>query len=439
MKICEVFIGSLITVIAQLYIWFRLSNKKIGDLSSKVYLFLVLLAIVMTINYLYINKFFRIIIIVGCMILFVYKVLKRPIKNSIIMVLYSELLAVISEVIFISAISYIGNYDINSLEKYSFGKLLTNVVIAVLSIIIFNIVDKIKFLQDKVSIISNYPKRKLILISILYIFIVNFFIMQSYYKITLGFLLILNAFNIVIFTFIIIQIMNEYSNNVAIKNKYDILMSKSIDYENIIDSQRMENHENKNDLYVLKTMIPSSNKEAHEQLDLMINEYENREIEYQQNKDLYQKTLRIPSVGLGGLFYQKLLYIENNNIEYSLRVSKNINKDSLNDLDKYERRNLCKIIGVYLDNAIQEVEKIDNKKIRIDLKLDKKVFQISISNSLGKILEIEKINDKGYSTKGKKHGYGLSLVNDILKESKKITSETSITGSIFKQTVKIKI
>ncbi len=439
MKICEVFIGSLITVIAQLYIWFRLSNKKIGDLSSKVYLFLVLLAIVMTINYLYINKFFRIIIIVGCMILFVYKVLKRPIKNSIIMVLYSELLAVISEVIFISAISYIGNYDINSLEKYSFGKLLTNVVIAVLSIIIFNIVDKIKFLQDKVSIISNYPKRKLILISILYIFIVNFFIMQSYYKITLGFLLILNAFNIVIFTFIIIQIMNEYSNNVAIKNKYDILMSKSIDYENIIDSQRMENHENKNDLYVLKTMIPSSNKEAHEQLDLMINEYENREIEYQQNKDLYQKTLRIPSGGLRGLFYQKLLYIENNNIEYSLRVSKNINKDSLNDLDKYERRNLCKIIGVYLDNAIQEVEKIDNKKIRIDLKLDKKVFQISISNSLGKILEIEKINDKGYSTKGKKHGYGLSLVNDILKESKKITSETSITGSIFKQTVKIKI
>jgi two-component system sensor histidine kinase AgrC len=233
--------------------------------------------------------------------------------------------------------------------------------------------------------------------------------------------------------------MNEYSNNVAIKNKYDILMSKSIDYENIIDSQRMENHENKNDLYVLKTMIPSSNKEAHEQLDLMINEYENREIEYQQNKDLYQKTLRIPSGGLRGLFYQKLLYIENNNIEYSLRVSKNINKDSLNDLDKYERRNLCKIIGVYLDNAIQEVEKIDNKKIRIDLKLDKKVFQISISNSLGKILEIEKINDKGYSTKGKKHGYGLSLVNDILKESKKITSETSITGSIFKQTVKIKI
>jgi two-component system sensor histidine kinase AgrC len=233
--------------------------------------------------------------------------------------------------------------------------------------------------------------------------------------------------------------MNEYSNNVAIKNKYDILMSKSIDYENIIDSQRMENHENKNDLYVLKTMIPSRNKEAHEQLDLMINEYENREIEYQQNKDLYQKTLRIPSGGLRGLFYQKLLYIENNNIEYSLRVSKNINKDSLNDLNKYERRNLCKIIGVYLDNAIQEVEKIDNKKIRIDLKLDKKVFQISISNSLGKILEIEKINDKGYSTKGKKHGYGLSLVNDILKESKKITSETSITGSIFKQTVKIKI
>ena len=86
--------------------------------------------------------------------------------------------------------------------------------------------------------------------------------MQSYYKITLGFLLILNAFTLVIFTFIIIQIMNEYSNNAAIKNKYDILMSKSIDYENIIDSQRMENHENKNDLYVLKTMIPSRNKEA---------------------------------------------------------------------------------------------------------------------------------------------------------------------------------
>ena len=51
---------------------------------------------------------------------------------------------------------------------------------------------------------------------------------------------------------------------------------------------------------------------------------------------------------------------------------------------------------------------------------------------------IEKIYEKGYSTKGKNHGYGLPLVKNILENSDIFSSETTTCNGIYTQKLNIK-
>ena len=66
-----------------------------------------------------------------------------------------------------------------------------------------------------------------------------------------------------------------------------------------------------------------------------------------------EKTLRIPSGGLRGLFSNKLSVMEELKINYDLRIGKGINAKTLKNLDYQDRRDFGKVVGIYLDNAIK--------------------------------------------------------------------------------------
>ena len=50
---------------------------------------------------------------------------------------------------------------------------------------------------------------------------------------------------------------------------------------------------------------------------------------------------------------------------------------------------------------------------------------------------IVELYKKGYSIKGKKHGYGLVIVKDILKRNKHITLTSEINNNVFTQYLNI--
>ena len=64
---------------------------------------------------------------------------------------------------------------------------------------------------------------------------------------------------------------------------------------------------------------------------------------------------------------------------------------------------------------------------------------IDISNNYKGVIEFEKMSNKGYTTKGKGHGYGLSLVNDIIKADNNLKHEMKINKEMFTQRLKIKM
>ena len=70
--------------------------------------------------------------------------------------------------------------------------------------------------------------------------------------------------------------------------------------------------------------------------------------------------------------------------------------------------------------------------------MEENYLNIEVSNNYNKPIEIEKIYDQGYTTKGKGHGYGLSLVKKIVNRNNIFENKISIDKTIFTQILIIK-
>ena len=64
-------------------------------------------------------------------------------------------------------------------------------------------------------------------------------------------------------------------------------------------------------------------------------------------------------------------------------------------------------------------------------------MNIEISNSYNNIIDINKLDKRGYTSKGKQHGYGLSLVKEIINNNSLLSNEKRISKDIFTQVLKI--
>ena len=76
--------------------------------------------------------------------------------------------------------------------------------------------------------------------------------------------------------------------------------------------------------------------------------------------------------------------------------------------------------------------------ILISLYADDNNLVIEISNKFDGDIDISRIDDAGFTTKGNGHGYGLSLVKKILSETDSFINERNITKDVFKQIIKVK-
>ena len=253
-----------------------------------------------------------------------------------------------------------------------------------------------------------------------------------YFKLNTYYIFFINIVLIVIYSYVIIKNLETSSRNEVIKTENESLMDSLHQYEDMVDRQRVDNHENKNQLLIIKNMIKKNDKDVVKYIETIVKD------QMEDDEALYTRVMTIPSGGLQGIIYQKMLVMKDEHIKFSLDVGRGVREIELNKLSMDDNYRLCKIVGVFLDNAIEESRKIDDKCIMISLFVDEGDLVIEVSNKFEGKIDVDKLDEFGYTTKGDGHGYGLSLVKKILSETDTFANERSIKRNVFKQIIKIK-
>jgi two-component system sensor histidine kinase AgrC len=239
---------------------------------------------------------------------------------------------------------------------------------------------------------------------------------------------------IVMLICILLYLFKQKIENEKISKKYDELLDVMKSYESDIEEQRTLRHETKNEFATIKCKLQDKedNKTIIEYIDSVIGEKEKA------GSTKYSKFKYLPSNGLKGFFYYKFIEAEKKGINVSINISKQIENSFLKDIETKDFKDLARIIGVYLDNAIEVSSTSEDKKLGIEMYLIKEKIEIIITNTFNNEINLDKIGKESFSTKGKHRGHGLLLVNKILSENNMFEAKNEIRGNIYIQSLKIK-
>lgn len=219
-----------------------------------------------------------------------------------------------------------------------------------------------------------------------------------------------------------------YKNN-QLMTEYDNLLTFIKKYEAEIDKQRTLRHETKNQFLIIKSKIIDKENDSAiiDYIDELLND--DRKVKHSE----YAKLKYLPSNGIRGLFYFKLALAQDKGININVTISDKMENSFLKDMDASNFNQIGKILGVYLDNAIESADLAKEKTIEVEVYEEEDAAVFIISNSYN-----PSINKIGRSSKGVGHGYGLLLAKSIIKNNKKLMAETQASEDHYIKKLTIK-
>lgn len=132
-----------------------------------------------------------------------------------------------------------------------------------------------------------------------------------------------------------------------------------------------------------------------------------------------------------GLLLRKLEEMQKEEIDCELEVLCPFYKTRLRNTD------LCRCLGILIDNAMEEVRGKEKPKIHIMISSQKGYTTFRIQNLLYSTIDFHKIWIQGYSTKGNNRGIGLASYKKILERYDNIIPLTTIRDGYFIQELKV--
>ena len=429
----NLFFGSLILSISEVYVWSKFYNERIKYKSILLYISIIVLALSGVINSLYVNGFFRIIISTSFMLLCNWIIFRKKINDLVVITIYGQIILTFADIFFtLFWIIFFGK-DALFVRNNFFSTFFPNLFVSIIYVVISNIKFFKSFYLKVLKLTEKVNFKKIILFCLLLVFSINFLMAVVYYDINSRYVFLINSLLLVVYSFIVYRTLSEKNINMVVTAENKSLMESLHQYEDMVDRQRVDNHENKNQLLIIKNMIKKNDQDVIKYIDTVVKD------EKEDDEALYTKVKSIPSGGLQGIIYQKMLSMKDNRILFSLDVSRDVRHIELEKMNMEDNYKLCKIVGVLLDNAIEESLKIEDRRIMISLYVDDDMLIIDISNRFDGKIDLDKIDEEGYTTKGDGHGYGLSLVKKLVSESDCFINERKVNKDVFKQIIKFKL
>ena len=371
-------------------------------------------------------------------IIYLYIISKKKYQSIVI--------AAFINIIFAVSDSIAGFFAIN-VFKLNYHKLIMNLniyFIVGLSMVLFSyIISKVagvilnEFLV-KDNNLNDYLKENVLIINYMIVAIIVIIINLVVYK----YILIRIDRNIIFLTMILLvvilisSIILLYFSNKSIKIKleqkhkneeYQQLKEYTSMLENTENSLRRFKHDYLNILNTLGSYIESEDIIGLKQF------YKNEVLPESNkiiNKNKYLFSLQhIKIIPLKGLISSKIINANSNNIKTKIEILEDICSVSMGIID------ICRVIGILIDNAIEGAELTDDKNIHIAIVKNECATIFVIKNSCTRDTpKVYEIYQKDFSTKGDGRGIGLKTVRNIIDNKySNIVLNTKIKNLVFKQ------
>lgn len=428
MEIVDSIAGIAIMNYAQAFSWHSLEERKIDYRNYKLYIVLFASIIFLMMIVSLAELFFKIVCTTMISITLSYYLMHCDIKRTILMSIMTQIIIMISETGLAVFLSFLG-VDINALVNLKFGGFAFNASVSII-VILFSMIGFFPKLYrvilkrtDKIN--SEY----FIAFSLAIILIANILAANVYQKIDFKFLLIFNTCITILYFVVIIHSFSNKNNYLKVYDKYNTTLSSLKQYEDILNRYRISSHENKNQLLTVRNMIKNKEKNIPEYIDAII------ENKLKDDEKLMQQSTIIPAGGLRGLIYSKMLLMNSKNIDFDLSIDKGMRTMELISLGEQTLLDICTIMGVFLDNAIEAVDELEEKFIDLEMNVESKKLYISVTNNFEGVIDLDHISDKGFSSKGGSHGYGLSLVKELVDFNDLLQNKRTISHDEFTQTL----
>jgi two-component system sensor histidine kinase AgrC len=141
---------------------------------------------------------------------------------------------------------------------------------------------------------------------------------------------------------------------------------------------------------------------------------------------------RIKVYAVFGLLWNKINEAESKGVEVGVQVINEVHEAGIKLTD------LCEVLGNYLDNAIDAAIISEIKRMNIGITDDEDYITIRVENTCNGVIDVEKIQKDGFTTKGDNRGFGLTITNKILSKYTNVLHNTVSEEGIFKQELVIK-
>ena len=415
-----------------IFSWHQLENEKINFKDWKLYVTFILSIVMLLVNNYYIVKNIKIICITILFTLLNYFLLRMGLKKTILMTIITQLEFMIAEMLLMLIFSFF-EVDITLFVKSVYGGAAIDTSVSIM-VILFSLTNLDSKIYQFILKITNKISYKYFMVFVFFgILVTDILTANIYYKLNFQYLLLFNTSISIIYFLIVLHALYNKNNYLKVSDKYNTTISSLREYEDILNKYRISNHENKNQLMTIRNMVKNKEKNIVSYIDKVV------ENKLKDNETLFAKTLVIPEGGLRGLVYSKSLLMKEKKIDFEFSIDKAIHTTELIELGDETILDICKIMGVFLDNAIEAVEKLEEKFVDLEMSIEKEKLFISVTNNYKGVIDIDHIEEKGFTTKGENHGYGLPLVKELIAKNKLLKNEKMLTNDEFTQRLIIKL
>lgn len=426
LEVCAKIICPIIMPVYGFYIIKKITKSEIGLLNSRSIIGIITLYVLTTLLYKIQYTGMSTVTIFALDIIVYKKIFNIKIEESLIVCGILMILAFLGEVI--GGLILRNFYTVSQIRHIATVRFMGNVIVAVFGLTILKIKFVLNQLQNFYNNISKNKSISNVLFIILIIIGLSTLAQNTTKTSGLNSNYIVNITIMLIFLLLTSMFIRSKNNYDKLNAEYENLFIYVQNFEDWIEKEQLNRHEYKNQLAVLRCL--TSEKKVKDKIDDILEDSINIEGE------VVHQLKSLPKGGIKGLMYYKAAIAQKNKIDLTVDVSLELHS-LLSKLPEKDVKVLCRLIGIYFDNAIEAARETRKKKVLVEVYEIKDHVTFVFSNTFKKPKNFDDRNKKGVSSKGAGHGNGLYFASKLISENPWLSQRQEIIDKYYIQEITI--